>query len=160
MWMLPFVNLIWVIWGVNLLVKKFGKTTGFTVGVLMLGVVFIPILAFGSAQYEDLEEGDGTGTAQASMIDMADKILVIVISFLFITALMRFLLNILHINLYEGFARYIELVFSFISAFIPVALGLVVKDKIIRIVCIILAVLYMIFVIYSNVGFVRYLFYG
>jgi hypothetical protein len=35
------------------LAEKFGKDAGFGVGLLLLGVVFYPILAFGSAQYRD-----------------------------------------------------------------------------------------------------------
>lgn len=34
------------------LAEKFGKDAGFAVGLLLLGVVFLPILAFGSAQYQ------------------------------------------------------------------------------------------------------------
>jgi hypothetical protein len=33
------------------LAKVFGKTTGFGVGLALLGFIFIPILAFGDAQY-------------------------------------------------------------------------------------------------------------
>ena len=39
LWMIPYVNIIWVIWSWNLLVKKFGKSEGFTVGVIFLGVI-------------------------------------------------------------------------------------------------------------------------
>lgn len=35
------------------LAEKFGKDAGFGVGLLLLGIVFYPILAFGSAQYQD-----------------------------------------------------------------------------------------------------------
>jgi len=31
--------------------KSFGKDEGFTVGMIFLGIVFWPILAFGNAQY-------------------------------------------------------------------------------------------------------------
>ena len=34
------------------LAEKFGKDTGFAVGLLLLGIVFYPILAFGSAEYQ------------------------------------------------------------------------------------------------------------
>jgi hypothetical protein len=33
------------------LVKKFGQGAGFAVGLILLGIVFFPILGFGSAQY-------------------------------------------------------------------------------------------------------------
>lgn len=39
------------------LAEKFGKETGFAVGLLLLGIVFYPILAFGDAQYVDRGRG-------------------------------------------------------------------------------------------------------
>jgi hypothetical protein len=51
LWMIPYINIIWVIWGWNLMVKRFGKSEGFTVGVILLGIIFIPILAFGNSKY-------------------------------------------------------------------------------------------------------------
>jgi hypothetical protein len=44
-------NIIFGIWATNLLSKSFGKDEGYTVGLLMLGVVFYPMLAFGDARY-------------------------------------------------------------------------------------------------------------
>lgn len=51
MYFIPFVNIIFLIWSINLLSKSFGKDEGFTVGLLFLGIIFYPILGFGSAQY-------------------------------------------------------------------------------------------------------------
>lgn len=34
-----------------MLSKSFGKSEGFTIGILLLPIIFLPILAFGSAQY-------------------------------------------------------------------------------------------------------------
>lgn len=48
---IPYIGLIWPIWGTNLLVKRFGKTEAFTVGIIFLPYVFLPILAFGDAKY-------------------------------------------------------------------------------------------------------------
>jgi hypothetical protein len=48
---IPFVNIIFIIWMMNLLSKSFGKDEGFTVGLILLSIVFIPILGFGSAKY-------------------------------------------------------------------------------------------------------------
>jgi hypothetical protein len=42
------------------LAKVFGKDTGFAIGLLLLGIVFLPILAFGSAEYVG-PGGDGGG---------------------------------------------------------------------------------------------------
>ena len=49
---IPFVNLIISIWTTNLLVKSFGKSEGFTIGMVLLPFVFYPVLAFGSSQYQ------------------------------------------------------------------------------------------------------------
>ncbi len=48
----PLGNLIWGIWTLNLLSKSFGKGVGFTIGLLLLGIIFLPVLAFGGAKYE------------------------------------------------------------------------------------------------------------
>lgn len=56
LFLIPIVNYIFIIWSVNLLSKRFGKDVGFTIGLLLLGIVFYPILAFGDAQYEGVEE--------------------------------------------------------------------------------------------------------
>ncbi|ANE52709.1 DUF5684 domain-containing protein [Flavisolibacter tropicus] len=47
----PFVNIVFAIWTVNMISKSFGKDEGFTAGLILLGFVFWPILGFGSAQY-------------------------------------------------------------------------------------------------------------
>ena len=48
---IPFVNLVFLVWTYNMLSKSFGKDEAFTVGLVLLGFVFFPILAFGSAKY-------------------------------------------------------------------------------------------------------------
>jgi len=48
---IPCVNIVFVVWMTNLLSKSFGQSEGFTVGLLLLGIVFYPILAFGNYQY-------------------------------------------------------------------------------------------------------------
>ena len=48
----PFVNYIILVWITNLLSKSFGKDVGFTLGLLFLGIIFFPILGFGSAEYK------------------------------------------------------------------------------------------------------------
>ena len=49
--LIPFVNYVFIIWTYNMLSKSFGKDEGFTVGLVLLGIVFLPILGFGSAVY-------------------------------------------------------------------------------------------------------------
>ncbi len=50
--MIPYVGMIWGIWTINLLSKSFGKDVGYTLGMLFLGFIFIPMLGFGDAQYQ------------------------------------------------------------------------------------------------------------
>lgn len=49
--LIPFVNIIFIIWIHNMVSKSFGKTEGFTVGLVLLGFVFWPLLGFGDAKY-------------------------------------------------------------------------------------------------------------
>ncbi len=51
LFIIPIVNYVFIIWTYNMLSKSFGKEEGFTVGLVLLGIVFFPILAFGDAQY-------------------------------------------------------------------------------------------------------------
>jgi hypothetical protein len=51
LFLIPGVNLIFGIWMFNLLSISFGKTEGFTVGLVLLPFIFLPILAFGDDQY-------------------------------------------------------------------------------------------------------------
>jgi len=46
------VNIVIGIWVTNLLSKSFGKDVGFTVGMILLPIIFYPILGFGSATYK------------------------------------------------------------------------------------------------------------
>jgi len=49
--LIPVVNIVYYIWTVNMISKSFGKDEGFTVGLILLGIVFWPILGFGDAKY-------------------------------------------------------------------------------------------------------------
>ncbi len=49
--LIPLVNIVFAIWLNNMISKSFGKDVGFTVGLVLLGFIFLPILAFGSAKY-------------------------------------------------------------------------------------------------------------
>ncbi|ALL08429.1 hypothetical protein AQ505_24925 [Pedobacter sp. PACM 27299] len=52
LWLLiPCTAPIFSIWLLNLLSKSFGKTESYTVGLVLLSFIFIPMLGFGSAQY-------------------------------------------------------------------------------------------------------------
>lgn len=49
--LIPGVNFVLAIWVVNLLSKSFGQGVGFTFGLLILGFIFYPMLAFGNYEY-------------------------------------------------------------------------------------------------------------
>ena len=48
---IPLVNIVIMFLTYLAIAEKFGKGTGFAVGLFFLGFIFFPILAFGSAQY-------------------------------------------------------------------------------------------------------------
>jgi len=48
---IPFLNLIFMIWLYNMVSKSFGKDEGFTAGLVVLGFIFWPILGFGGSTY-------------------------------------------------------------------------------------------------------------
>ena len=55
--LIPFINfIIGIILCVDL-AKSFGKGVGFAIGLILLGIIFFPILGFGSAQYQGPSAG-------------------------------------------------------------------------------------------------------
>lgn len=48
---IPIVNFVIMILMVIGLAQNFGKGTGFVLGLIFLSIIFLPILAFGDAQY-------------------------------------------------------------------------------------------------------------
>ena len=53
---IPFVSFIIVILIYLELAKVYGKSTGFGLGIIFLPIIFLPMLAFGDAQYVKIEE--------------------------------------------------------------------------------------------------------
>ncbi len=49
--LVPCANIVVLVWLTNLLSKNFGKSEGFTAGMLLLEFIFYPILGFGDAVY-------------------------------------------------------------------------------------------------------------
>ncbi|PJJ83839.1 DUF5684 domain-containing protein [Mucilaginibacter auburnensis] len=49
--LIPCVNIVIAIWVLNLIAKSFGKSEGFTIGLVLFPMIFFPILGFGSATY-------------------------------------------------------------------------------------------------------------
>jgi hypothetical protein len=56
--LIPFVNFVITIILCIDLAKSFGKGVGFGLGLVFLGIIFFPILGFGSAQYQGPSAGD------------------------------------------------------------------------------------------------------
>lgn len=57
--------------------RRFGKETGFGIGLALLGMIFVPILGFGDAQYQGGEQGanlDAFGTAESNPNKESDEI--------------------------------------------------------------------------------------
>jgi hypothetical protein len=52
MFMLPIANIVFAIMMIHGISRNFGKDAGFTVGLIFLGFIFYPILAFGGAKYQ------------------------------------------------------------------------------------------------------------
>src|SRR5215831_4452470 len=52
LFLIPLVNIIFLIWMYNMISKSFGKDEGFTVGLILLSFIFWPILGFGDAKYQ------------------------------------------------------------------------------------------------------------
>ena len=56
---IPYIGAIWSIWSLNMFIKAYGKDEGFTVGVIFLPFIFLPILAFSDdTRYVRGEEED------------------------------------------------------------------------------------------------------
>ena len=51
LFMIPIVNIIFIIWATNLLSKSFGHDVGFTLGLIFLGFIFVMILGLGDSRY-------------------------------------------------------------------------------------------------------------
>jgi len=54
--MIPIANIVFLIIIVHRLSLSFGKGAGFTVGLILLGIVFYGILAFDSSVYKKIED--------------------------------------------------------------------------------------------------------
>ncbi len=50
--LIPFVNIVFTIIVLLDIARNFGKSAGFGIGLFFLGVIFFPILGFGSATYQ------------------------------------------------------------------------------------------------------------
>lgn len=69
--LIPYVGAIWGIWALNLFVKSFGKTEGYTIGCLLLPFIFLPMLAFS----KDTQFVGLNGATAAARVDSNDDLL-------------------------------------------------------------------------------------
>lgn len=51
LFIIPGVNIVFGIWAINLLSKSYGHGTGFTLGLIFLSFIFIPILGLSKDPY-------------------------------------------------------------------------------------------------------------
>ena len=56
MFLIPVANIVFAIIMNIELAKRFNRGTGFALGLIFLGIIFFPILAFGDDKYNDYEE--------------------------------------------------------------------------------------------------------
>lgn len=64
---IPYVGVIWSIWTLNLFVKSFGKTEGYTIGCIFLPFIFIPMLAFNKeTQFVGLNGATATARVESN----------------------------------------------------------------------------------------------
>ena len=52
MFFIPFVNIVFAFMTYYALGKRFGKSDGFCIGLVLLSFIFLPMLAFGDAKYQ------------------------------------------------------------------------------------------------------------
>lgn len=69
--LIPYLNIIWNIWALNLFVKSFGKTEGYTIGCIFLPFIFIPMLAFS----KDTQFVGLNGATATARVDSNDDLL-------------------------------------------------------------------------------------
>ena len=65
--LIPFVNIVILIIVYHELSKSFGKDALFTIGLILLGIIFVPILGFGDAQYIG-PGGEPAGVAEDDLV--------------------------------------------------------------------------------------------
>ena len=84
---LPLGNLIFAIFTMIKLAKVFGKKGGFACGLIFLSIVFLPILAFGKAEYTGPDPEKSTGAIIASAITGGIGIILLVLEVIAVVAL-------------------------------------------------------------------------
>jgi hypothetical protein len=142
LFLIPFVNIIFAIWMLNMLSKSFGKNEGFTVGLLLLSFIFLPILAFGKAKYvgpAGAETFDPANPPSIQPIEYRLDCWVITIAmFLIINAVFWFLLPRLGVSM-----RGINVISTLLFGIVPLISAGLLKNRSWRITLIILGTIYL-----------------
>ncbi len=63
--LIPVVDIVIMIIAIHRLSLSFGQGVGFTIGLILLGFIFLPILAFGNYTYTPLDGVPAAGVPQA-----------------------------------------------------------------------------------------------
>lgn len=63
--LIPYVGMIWGIWILNRMIKRFGKGVGYTIATLFFGIITLPMLAFGDATYTPDGGNPNAGNSEA-----------------------------------------------------------------------------------------------
>lgn len=66
--LIPFVGIIFGIWSLNLLSKSFGKGSTYTIGIILVPFIMLPLLAFGDAKYTGAKSEESEAT-EAEVIE-------------------------------------------------------------------------------------------
>lgn len=142
LFMIPFVNIVFAIWMLNLLSKSFGKNEGFTVGLLFLSFIFLPILAFGKAKYMGPAGSEIFNPSMPPEIPAieykTDSWVITFAMFLVINGILWYILN--RIGFY---ARGINIVPAILFGSIPLISAGLVKKKSWKITLLILGTIYL-----------------
>jgi len=142
LFLIPFVNIIFVIWMLNMLSKSFGKNEGFTVGLLFLSFIFLPILAFGKAKYAGPAGAETFDPANPPSIQPVEYRLdcwvITIAMFLIINAVFWFLLSRLGVSM-----RGMNVISTLLFGIVPLISAGLLKNKSWRITLIILGTIYL-----------------
>lgn len=142
LFLIPFANIVFAIWMLNLLSKSYGKNEGFTVGLILLSFIFYPILAFGNAKYIGPAGAEGFDPAtppEVTIIEYEVESWVITIAlFLVINGIFWFLGP--RIGIY---GRWLNVPVSLLFGSIPLISAGLIKNKSWRITLILLGTIYL-----------------
>jgi hypothetical protein len=142
LFLIPFVNIIFMIWMLNMLSKSFGKNEGFTIGLLFLSFIFLPILAFGKAKYVGPAGAETFDPANPPSIEPMeyrhDSWVITIALFLVINAIFWFFLPRLGVSSYK-----LNLISTILFGIIPLISAGLLKNKSWKITLIILGTIYL-----------------